>query len=348
MRVGQLIVKAWMASVLLGMIVTACGGNETAGKTDPTATGTLAEVTRTTEAAQEQLTPTARLSTAVPATPLPTATESKPTHVVQVSTHDGMNQVYIPAGDFLMGASEDQFAQVVAPCVEWGDQQDVCESWYEDEIPQHTVYLDAFWMDQTEVTNAQYALCVDTRTCKAPYDVQLKYDKGEYFGNPLYADYPVREVDWNMARAYCTWVGRRLPTEAEWEKAARGTDGRTYPWGEGVDESKANYGRNTGDTGSTSRVGSYPAGASPYGVLDMAGNVMEWVADWYAEDYYQTQTTWQNPTGPGQGIYRVKRDGPWMFGEELIRTTGRSQTKPAGRDSSLGEGTGFRCAESQP
>ncbi|NLI41381.1 MAG: SUMF1/EgtB/PvdO family nonheme iron enzyme, partial [Caldisericales bacterium] len=173
---------------------------------------------------------------------------------------DEMLMVYVPAGEFEMGDEDGAL----------------------DEQPVHTVYLDEYWIDQTEVTNGQYERCVAADSCTVPKS-SYSSTRDSYYGNRSYADYPVIYVDWNQADAYCKWAGGRLPTEAEWEKASRGTDGRDYPWGDSIDENHANYDGNIGDT---SEVGRYPKGASPYGALDMAGNVWEWVSDWYAEDYY--------------------------------------------------------------
>ncbi len=237
----------------------------------------------------------------------------------QVSSVDGMMMVYVPAGDFLMGSSN--------------------EEGYSDEHPQHTVYLVAYWIDQTEVTNAMYEKCVNAGACTAPSGT-YSATRSSYYGNKAYDDYPVIFVSWDQANAYCQWVGRELPTEAQWEKAARGADGRIYPWGnQAADSSLANYNSNVGDT---AEVGSYPAGTSPYGAMDMAGNVWEWVADWYSDAYYSQSPT-NNPSGPASGQYRFLRGGSWFYDEYDIRSAVRYWNPPSSADNNLG----FRCCLSQ-
>jgi formylglycine-generating enzyme required for sulfatase activity len=266
-----------------------------------------------------------------PATPASAA--APPT---QVSESDGMVLVYVPAGEFLMG-SDDRDPDA-----------------YGSEQPQHTVFLDEFWIDQTEVTNAIYALCVAAGACAPPSGFDSA-TRSSYYGNHAYDGYPVIFVSWEDAQAYCGWAGRRLPTEAEWEKAARGTDGRRYPWGDGpVAGVLLNFAdRNLSldlpydwqDTGvddgyeDTAPVGSYPDGASPYGALDLAGNVGEWVADWYDEAYYSNSPS-DNPRGPASGTQHVTRGGSWLDRAQAGRAASRGSSFPDYRWVSLG----FRCA----
>jgi len=212
---------------------------------------------------------------------------------------DGMVMVYVPAGEFLMGSSDAD-----------GQAQD-------NEKPQHTVYLDAYWIDRTEVTNAQYRKCVEAGACREPgcWD-------NENYNAP---DQPVVCVSWDDARAYAAWAGGRLPTEAEWEKAARGTDGRIYPWGNSApDCDKANY---ADCIEHPAVVGSCLLGANPYGALDMAGNVWEWVADWYDAGYYARSPA-HNPQGPDARDSRVLRGGAFSSGERSVRCAARSWYYP--------------------
>ncbi|HEX5943767.1 MAG TPA: SUMF1/EgtB/PvdO family nonheme iron enzyme [Anaerolineales bacterium] len=216
-----------------------------------------------------------------------------------------VSMVFVPAGEFIMG--------------------------------NNTVHLDAFWIDKTEVTNSMYARCVQAGTCSAPRSSR-SHTREIYYGDHEFDDYPVIYVSWVDAQNYCSWAGGRLPTEAEWEKAARGSDGRPFPWGE-VDPTGVgdllNY-----RAQDTTQVGLYPAGASPYGVLDMAGNVSEWVADWLSQDYYNNPPT-ANPLGPDSGEYRVWRGGSWAnTSVDRVRIYSRTGNFPT--DSS--SGIGFRCA----
>ena len=265
----------------------------------------------------EMPTSTPALSTATPR-PTETPTPVRPPAEENIGATwtrpaDGMVMVYVPAGEFLMGSS--------------GHDGQAGSN----EKTQHTVYLDAFWIDRTEVTNVQYRKCVEAGACREAGC----WDDDNYNA----PDQPVVCVSWDEAQAYAAWVGGRLPTEAEWEKAARGTDGRIYPWGDEFDGSRLNYcDRNcthdwkdaSADDGYavTAPVGSYPAGASPYGTLDMAGNVFEWVADRHEEGYYARSPA-RNPQGPDSGDYRVLRGGAFGDVERDVRCAARRWYLPS-------------------
>jgi len=226
--------------------------------------------------------------------------------------------VRVHAGTFWMGCAED-------------DEQSLF-----NDTPRREVHLDAFHIDKTEVTVDDYRKCVDAGRCKAPRvaDVDLPMrctwmhsDRGRH---------PIDCVDWRQAQAYCSFVGKRLPTEAEWEKAARGDDSRSYPWGNAEPEFQLCW-----KTHASCPVGRYPVGASPYGALDMAGNLQEWVADWYRDGYANAGT--RNPTGPAKGDSRVIRGGNWLNSDPLAaRTTTRDAAMPGSNSYFIG----FRCAQS--
>jgi formylglycine-generating enzyme required for sulfatase activity len=255
--------------------------------------------------------PVVRVTTPTPtstptATPIPpTDAPVPPTDTPPPSTPADM--VHVPAGEFTMGSNEGE----------------------SDEQPVNTVYLDAFYIDEYEVTNGQFAQFLNEQGNQEEggvtwVDIGAEYcliteSEGQYQPRSGYSDHPVVEVSWYGARAYCQWAGKGLPTEAEWEKAARGTDGRTYPWGEGIDCDHAQYGKCGGQT---MLVGSKPKGASPYGALDMAGNVWEWVADWYDSGYYATSPE-SNPRGPTSEDCRVIRGGSWYDLEAFARCRSR-------------------------
>jgi formylglycine-generating enzyme required for sulfatase activity len=238
----------------------------------------------------------------------------------------GIPMALVPAGPFEMGSLN-------------GD---------DDEQPVHTVMLDAFYMDQYEVTNGQYAVCVDAGVCDSVTDTTAyaaSFTRGIYFGNPEYDDYPVIYANWDEAQTYCEWREARLPTEAEWEKAARGgLEGKTYPWGDQspLCEIGAKNGAKFDDDGGcndtdTAQVGSY--WANGYGLYDMVGNVWEWVSDFYDENYYAHSPT-NNPSGPEDGSSPVIRGGTWGNDAEHIRVSDRRFHDP--NSGSLS--SGFRCA----
>jgi formylglycine-generating enzyme required for sulfatase activity len=281
------------------------------------------------------LLPVLALSAACTTSTAPAIPSGTVTPVATLKGNDGMILVFVPAGQFTMGSATDDDGVF--------------------ETPAHVVNVDAFWIDQTEVTNGEYAACVKAGACDPPYST-ASFSRPSYYDNPDFASYPVIQVDWNSAAAYCQWAGRRLPTEAEWEKAARGTDGRIYPWGDSWDVataprlnfsdasdplSAAHADVNDG-YGDTSPVGSYPNGASPYGALDMAGNVWEWVNDFYGANYY-SQSPADNPQGPNGGPGRVIRGGSLDGDMTRVRTAKRVWLPPA----STGDDIGFRCARDQ-
>jgi formylglycine-generating enzyme required for sulfatase activity len=240
-----------------------------------------------------------------------------------ISRKDSMNLLYVPAGKFTMGN----------------------ETYDNEKI--HTVYLDAFWIDQFEVTNKMYSLCVAAGICDEPVD-KRSFTRSSYYGNSVYDNYPVVYIDWNMAKTYCEWADRRLPTEAEWEKAARGPDANIYPWGNDTPNSNLlNYDDAATDEllndraafDDTTEVGKYPDGAGLYGALDMTGNVWEWAVDWYSDTYYVSSPD-SNPLGPVSGEYRVIRGG--YYGN-ILPSSFRTAMTP---DFTFKDSIGFRCAMS--
>jgi formylglycine-generating enzyme required for sulfatase activity len=315
---------ALLGLVIGGVAIGLLGGGEKHTPTPITSAPVVAAPPRTetpTVAVKPTTWPkptaTPKLSTATvtpqPPTPTPTALQPPPSaslHATWNRPTDGMVMFYVPGGTCQMGSAK-----------------------RENEQPVHAVTLDDFWIDQTEVTNAQYARCVAAGRCSPP-SRPFSVARDSYYGDSQYDDYPVIYVGWNDATTYCQWAGGRLPTEAEWEYAARGSDGHFYPWGnDPPNDTLANYAGNVGDT---TKVGSYPDGQSWVGAMDMAGNVWEWVNDWYGSYPSEPQV---NPTGPASGEYRVLRGGGWNANVGYVRTANRLSDRPDLRYADIG----FRC-----
>jgi len=231
------------------------------------------------------------------------------------------DMVLVPAGEYTMGS----------------------ETVGGNAIPEHLVWLDAFWIDQYEVTNLEYKRFCDATGHGYPSDPGFS-GMPNYFTN--YPDYPVVMVDWYDASDYASWAGKRLPTEAEWERVAKGaTDNRLWPWGNSfnADFGGTTYHANISQDGDgwtyTAPVGSYPTGVSPEGCYNMAGNVWEWCNDWYGNTYYGS-SPYNNPQGPATGSYRLRRGGAWYNNSSSARCASRSNNPPANN----GHDIGFRCA----
>jgi eukaryotic-like serine/threonine-protein kinase len=314
-------------------------------------------------------TSTETLAPTVTSTPKPSLTATLAPGDTRTRETDGMKMVYIPVGEFIMGANASENEVGCSDPYIMSFNTGPC-----NQEPSHTVTLDAFWIDQTEVTFAEYAKCLLDGACSVTETQRVHCGQFKYCDVPItpeeqtnllepgfqttrfaysrggsiinkpiiyvkkeYADYPVIDVTWEDAQKYCQWAGGRLPTEAEWEKAARGTNGNIYPWG--GDQFV------TGDAvlgqpvERTTAVGTHPKDKSPFGVFDMAGNVAEWVADFYAADYY-SQSPSSNPMGPEKGMKRVLRGGSWMSAPEMGRATTRGGNNPKNYDLLYG----FRCA----
>ena len=242
----------------------------------------------------------------------------------EIKGKDGAAMVMVPAGPFPMG---------VPP----GDRDGG-----RDEYPRHEISLDTFYIDKYEVTNGLYLEFVRQTGHRAPLhpkDQTRSLWKGNTMPESV-VDRPVVNVDWHDAEAYCRWAGKRLPTEAEWEKAARGADDRRFPWGNVEPTPKhLNYNQRWIGEKTLMPVGSYEAGKSPYGAYDMAGNVWEWVNDWYDPLYYEKSPS-KNPQGPENGKTKVLRSSGWHVETPLVRIFTRVESDPSNRN----ESTGFRCA----
>ena len=267
--------------------------------------------------------------------PLPVPTDPPTPTPEPLITESGARMLYMPGGIFRMGNDDGEV----------------------DEQPAHLVHIDAYFIDETEVTNGQYALCVADGACDPPALPGASFHS-TYYGDSAYDDYPVIFVNWYAADNFCQWRGARLPSEAEWERAAGFDPGEgivlRYPWGDAFDGARLNFceancthsKRNTEyDDGhrDTAPVGSYPDGRSPIGVYDMAGNVMEWVGDWYDRRYYGEATD-TNPLGPLEGEFKVIRGGSWLSAVEEVGVTARTSFDPTVARANLG----FRCAMAPP
>lgn len=308
----------YSALALILMLLSACASSEDAS---PQFTPTSNPTTLLPTSKQLlELTPALEMTETMIPSPLPSATPTpEPTDIPTaaptatslpdlIEDEHGVSMVLVPSGEFVMGSDNDMAAAK----------------------PAHTVYLDMFYIDQFEVTNAMYLECVQAGACTAGGGTRLK--------NSIFAEHPVMDVTWYNARDFCDWRGARLPTEAEWEKAARGTDQRRFPWGnDPVTCELARY----GDCGwFTIPVGQHPQGVSPYGAHDMAGNAWEWTNDWYDADYY-TYSPAANPQGPDTETgWKVTRGGAWYYHADLMTAIWRNHAPVDVGYSYLG----FRCA----
>ena len=349
--------RAFILIFLITLLIVACEPSEEGSQDAMVDTQSSMPSLTQTKPDESQLTkepsPTQTIKSTSTKQPEPTNTLEPTTTpmeevIIELSENEVDNavMVYVPAGEFLMGSES--------------------SSAYLDEAPEHTVYVDAFWIYKHEVTNAQFAAFLDAEGNQSegevPWlnagdvDLPITESGGQWIPDEGYEDHPVVEVSWFGADAYCQWAGGRLPTEAEWEKAARGTDGRTYPWGNSdvtgehanfcdINCSWIEYRDNDQDDGysETAPVGSFPDGASPYGALDMACNVMEWVSDWYDASYYSQSGNAENPQGPSSGYSRVARGGDFwsvdIIGYRQVQITKRWQYTP----DKPQKGLGFRC-----
>ena len=334
-----------LAAIIAVIVLISSGGSTTSTSGNSAPVRVQATHTRTA---------VSRAATSAPAATAQPVSQAQ-SNSEQTSGADGMLLVYIPGGNFVMGSTSAD------------------SSAFTDEMPQHTVQLSSFWIDQTEVTNGMFTRFVSETgyvTDAESYGwggvwngtgwarvsgATWNHPQGPSSSLSGLENYPVVQVSWNDAQAYCRWAGRSLPSEAQWEAAARGTDGRLYPWGnQSVTSGMANFAdTNLNVEWNLSNVndgyqyvapaGQFTAGASPYGVLDMAGNVWEWNQDWYGETYYSSSPQ-NDPGGPAGGDRRVMRGGSWGSRWRYLRCANRLRAEPDYRDA----GTGFRCATENP
>lgn len=250
----------------------------------------------------------------------------------------GPEEILIPRGTFTMGSSRVEIQLALDACRREPLGSECKPEMFENELDPHRVTLSPFWLDRTEVTVRAYQQCVSAGMCSPPpyHQGARRFDR---------SDFPVSLVTWEDARTYCAFVGKRLPTEAEWERAARGLGSRRFPWGHHYATRRANHGAwaldNTDASdghGELAPVGSYPQGRSPEGFDDLAGNVAEWVMDAYEDGYEAMPVT--DPQGPAFGSYKVVRGGAYTFGMPWLRGAARMFRKASARAPHLG----FRCA----
>jgi len=260
---------------------------------------------------------------------------SKPPYTTQTSPIDGKTMVRVPAGKFVLGTPAEQAATLT-------EQFDLPKGFFRAEMPSQTMTLDEFYIDQTTVTHAEYQKFLDAHPNRdvpyvaSPAARSFNWDKITRAFPAQRDQFPVVLISWDDAAAYCQWAGKRLPSEAEWEKAARGTDGRIWPWGNAWDASKANSVEQRNDAAMIG--GQFPGGASPYGALDMVGNVWQWTSTLYKPYPYDANDGRADPQTPGA---RVTRGGAWAFGPSVTRTATRNRFDPQSVSLSIG----FRCAQ---
>lgn len=293
-----------LTGLTLMLVLSACGGDVPATEPPPSQPAPTEQL--------PTLEPSAEPAPVIPSPTLVPVNLSGPGVGTKMSWADNSVMVFVPAGDFTMGNNA-------------------------FDAPEHTVYLSDYWIYQTEVTNSMYAFCVSAGACAPPYQ-ELG---APFYENPIYDNYPIVGVSWDQAANYCAWIGGSLPTEAQWEKAARGSNGASYPWGNA--EPSCELGNFSGCVGALTDVTKYDAGASPYGALDMAGNVLEWVNDFYGESYY-TSAPIENPTGPTSGESRVARGSGF---ETSFNQALSAIRRPAG-NAFHNRDLGFRCVIQQP
>ncbi|MEC7641080.1 MAG: formylglycine-generating enzyme family protein [Nitrospinota bacterium] len=279
--------------------------------------------------------------------PSPNSLRKERQKTIAIHDHamDFARMILIPAGNFRMGST---FRQIIKRWNQCLKIDKTCrEWWFKDELPEHKVYLDNYWIDMFEVTNEDYTEFVLATGHRPALDDTCQTEKcksgnlweGSSFPENI-SKQPVVQVSWHDAETYCHWRGKRLPTEAEWEKAARGPNGNAFPWGNKRPKGRATFQRKWHGTFTMTNIGSYSNGKSIYGVYDMAGNVWEWVADWYDMKYYKSSTR-RNPKGPAEGQFKIVRGGSWINHALSLHSTFRRWSRPEVRFND----TGFRCAK---